>query len=138
MSVCKFNFKYIKDKSTPGSWRRGYECFQKNLIMSTEIKKNVLTSYVKGNFKDAYEVKLEFKKGSVKAKCDCPLEEEWCKHAIAVGLDTIEHGYYDEFLEEKYKVPQDFSDDFVEETQEPQGGYVFHFNPKRRQNFFSI
>ncbi len=138
MSVCDFNFKYIKEKATPGSWRRGYECFQKKLILSTEIKKNILTSKVKGNFKDAYEVKLTFKKGEVTAKCDCPLEEEWCKHAIAVGLDTIEHGYYDEFLEEKYKVPQDFSDDFLDEIPEPQGGYIFHFNPKRRQNFFSI
>ena len=138
MAVCNFNFKYIKEHSTPGSWRRGYECYQNKLILSTEIKKNVLTSTVKGNFKDAYTVHLEFKKGSVKAKCDCPLEEEWCKHAIAVGLDTIEHGYYDEFLEEKYKVPQDFSDEYLEEVPEPEGNYIFHFNPKRRQNFFSI
>ena len=32
----------------------------------------------------------------------------------------------------------EYPDEYVPEVENPQGNYVFHFNPKRRQNFFSI
>ncbi len=138
MSVCNFNFKYIKEQSKPGSWRRGYEYHQKSQVEDIHLEKNVLKAKVKGNFKAFYETDLNFKKGSVEPKCSCPLEEKWCKHAIAVGLKAIEDRIYDDFLEKKYKIPKDMSDEVVEPCEVPTGGYIFHFNPKRRQNFFSI
>ncbi len=138
MSVCNFNFKYIKEQSKPGSWRRGYEYHQKDQVQDVELVKNVFKAKVKGNFKAFYETELNFKKGSVEPKCSCPLEEKWCKHAIAVGLKAIESRVYDEYLNKRFKVPIDLSDEVVEPCENPTGGYIFHFNPKRRQNFFSI
>lgn len=138
MSVCNFNFKYIKDNARPGSWRRGYEYHQKSQVQDIQMVRNVLKAKVKGNFKSFYETELSFKKDSVEPKCSCPLDEKWCKHAIAVGLKVIEDRLYDQYVEKRFKIPVDYSDDIAEPCENPTGGYVFHFNPKRRQNFFSI
>lgn len=32
----------------------------------------------------------------------------------------------------------DFPDENTALTEEPQGNYIFHFNPKRKANFFSV
>ena len=138
MAVCKFNYKYIKDKATPGSFRRGYESHQKGVVLSYEKKLAGVDAKVKGNFKDAYETSLTFTKTGVKAECSCPLKEEWCKHAIAVGLKVIEDKVYDEYLERVHKIKPEYPDEEVEAVENPVGNYIFHFNPKRRQNFFSI
>ena len=138
MTVCNFNYKYLKDNSTPGSWRRGYEYHQQGQLASYEVGKTGVKAKVKGNFKSFYDVVLKFKKGEVEPSCSCPLKEKWCKHAIAVGIKTIEEHVYDEFLERRFKVKPDYSDTDTEMNSNPQGGYVFHFNPKRRQNFFSV
>ncbi len=138
MTVCNFNYKYLKEQSTPGSWRRGYEYHQKDQVQDIELVKNVLKAKVKGNFKSFYETELNFKKGSVEPKCSCPLKEKWCKHAIAVAIKAIDNHLYDEFLHKKFKVEPDYSDEYTEHPDDAQGTYIFHFNPKRRQNFFSI
>lgn len=138
MSFCKFNYKYIKDRSSAGSWRRGYESHQKGVVLSYEKKLAGVSAKVKGNFKDSYETSLDFKKTEVKAQCNCPLKEEWCKHAVAVGLKVIEDHVFDEYLKTKHKIEPDYSDEKTLACENPQGNYVFHFNPKRRQNFFSI
>ncbi len=138
MSICYLNHKYLKDNAKPGSWRRGYEVYQKKLVEKAEIKRNVLKAEVKGNFKDHYDVSLTFRKGEIIPSCSCPLEEKWCKHAIALGLMAIDHHIYDEYARKRYKIAIDYSDEKTEVEAEPQGSYVFHFNPKRRQNFFSL
>ena len=138
MAVCEFNYKFLKENSTPGSWRRGYEYHQTEQVSSMEIGKTGVTAKVKGNYKSSYDVELKFKKGSVEPTCSCPLKEKWCKHAIAVAMKAIDAHAYDDFLERRFKVPADYSDVQTEMNESPQGGYIFHFNPKRRQNFFSI
>ena len=138
MSICYLNHKYLKDNAKPGSWRRGYEVYQKNLVTDVELSRNVLKAHVKGNYKDHYDVSLTFKKGEIVPSCSCPLEEKWCKHVIALGLKAIDSGIYDEYAAKKFKMPVDNSDEVAEPCDNPQGSYVFHFNPKRRQNFFSI
>ena len=137
-NACKFNYKYIKDRSTPGSWRRGYESHQKGIVLSYETRLAGVDAKVKGNFKDAYETSLTFTRDGVKADCSCPLKEEWCKHAVAVGLKVIEDKVYDKYLEKTHKIKVEYPDEIVPEVENPQGNYIFHFNPKRRQNFFSI
>ena len=138
MAVCEFNYKFLKENSTPGSWRRGYEYHQTEQVSSMEIGKTGVTAKVKGNYKSSYDVELKFKKGSVEPTCSCPLKEKWCKHAIAVAMKAIDAHAYDDFLERRFKIPADYSDTQTEMNENPQGGYIFHFNPKRRQNFFSI
>lgn len=138
MSICKFNYKYIKDKATPGSWRRGYESHQKDVVLSYAKKLAGIDAKVKGNFQDSYETSLTFTKTGIKAECSCPLKEEWCKHSIAVGLKVIEDKIYDEYLERVHKIPAEYPDENILPPTNPQGNYIFHFNAKRRQNFFSI
>ena len=123
-----FNFKYIKDNSQPGSWRRGYDCYKKGLLLETKLSRNTITGKVKGNFQDAYNIKLTIDKNfNVKAKCDCPLEEEWCKHSICVGLDAIESGLFEEYYNKKNKIKQPK----VLPEREYMGNYMLIFNPQK-------
>ncbi len=57
----EFNFKYIKHRASAGSWRRGYECHTKGLVLEGYPEKNFYKGLVKGNFKDAYKTDLIFK-----------------------------------------------------------------------------
>ncbi len=138
MSNVYLNHKFLKDSAKPGSWRRGYEVYQKNLVQDVKLTRNVLSSTVKGSYKDHYDVTLKFQKGQIIPSCTCPLKEEWCKHVVALGLTAIDNHIYDHYAEKRYKMQIDYSDEVAEIVEDPQGAYVFHFNPKRRQNFFSI
>ena len=138
MGVEEFNYKYIKDRASAGSWRRGYEYHLKDMVFDTYPEKNFYMGKVKGNFQDHYNTDLIFKKNKVEARCNCPLKEEWCKHAVAVGLKAIDEHAYEDWLETKFGMEFDFPDENTELTTEPTGNYIFHFNPKRKANFFSI
>ena len=136
--VFKFNFKYIKDNASAGRWRRGYEYYKKDMILDASPIKNFYKGRVKGNFQDYYVTDLIFKKSGVEARCNCPLKEEWCKHSVAVALQAIDDHAYEDWLETKYEMEFNYPDENTELVEQPQGNYIFHFNNKRRQNFFSI
>lgn len=138
MASEEFNYKYIKDRASAGSWRRGYEYHLKDMVFDTYPEKNFYMGKVKGNFQDHYNTDLIFKKNKVEARCNCPLKEEWCKHAVAVGLKAIDEHAYEDWLETKFGIEPNFPDENTALTEEPQGSYIFHFNPKRKANFFSI
>lgn len=138
MSVCEFNYKYIKDRSSAGSFRRGYEAYHNNIILESIRQNNIYKAKIKGNYKDTYETQLIFKKDQVSAKCDCPLKEMWCKHAVALAFKAIDEKVYDNYAIQQYKYQPDYSDENCELVSDPLGDYIFHFNPKRRQSFFSI
>lgn len=138
MDVCKFNYKYVKEKSTAGSWRRGYEASKAGIILETKQQNNILKSKIKGNFKDFYETSLAFKKDQVIPSCNCPLQEPWCKHAVALAIKAIDEKLYDKYAIKQYHYEPDYSDEYTPLVENPQGDYIFHFNPKRRQSFFSI
>ena len=138
MGVEEFNYKYIKDRASAGSWRRGYEYHLKDMVFDTYPEKNFYMGKVKGNFQDHYNTDLIFKKNKVEARCNCPLKEEWCKHAVAVGLKAIDEHVYEDWLETKFGMEFDFPDENTTLTEQPKGNYIFHFNPKRKANFFSI
>ena len=82
MGVEEFNYKYIKDRASAGSWRRGYEYHLKDMVFDTYPEKNFYMGKVKGNFQDHYNTDLIFKKNKVEARCNCPLKEEWCKQLL--------------------------------------------------------
>lgn len=134
----KFNNKYLKDSSKAGSWRRGYEYFQKGQVEEISLKDSVVTGKIKGNYKSHYETSIKFNKTGAKPACTCPLDEPWCKHAVALGLTALKNHFWDEYLYEKHDITPVFEDEDLSMCENPQGGYIFHFNPKRRQNFFSI
>ena len=54
MSEFKFNYDFLKKNATSGSWRRGYELYQKDLILEAEPEKNFFKGKVKGNYQDFY------------------------------------------------------------------------------------
>ena len=136
--VFQFNYKTIKDLASAGSWRRGYEYYQKDMVMNAEPVKNFYKAKVKGNYQDAYTTDLIFKKNTVEARCNCPLKEEWCKHSVAVALKAINDHAYEDWLETKFGIEHDLPDENTDLMDIPQGSYIFHFNPKRKQNFFSV
>ena len=138
MSDFKFNYDFLKKNATSGSWRRGYEYYQKDMILEAYPEKNFFKGKVKGNYQDFYITDLIFKKNKVEARCNCPLKEEWCKHSVAVALKAIETGAYDNYAYDKFQIEPDMSDVDTALRTPARGSYIFHFNPKRRQNFFSI
>ena len=138
MGVEEFNYKFIKEHASAGSWRRGYEYHLKDMVFDAYPEKNFYMAKVKGNFQDHYNTDLIFKKNGVTARCNCPLKEEWCKHAVAVALKAIDEHAYEDWLETKFGIEADFPDENTALTVEPKGNYIFHFNPKRKANFFSI
>lgn len=138
MGVEEFNYKFIKEHASAGSWRRGYEYHLKDMVFDTYPEKNFYMGKVKGNFQDFYKTDLIFKKNKVEARCNCPLKEEWCKHAVAVALKAIDEHAYEDWLETKFGIEPSFPDENTGRLESPKGNYIFHFNPKRKANFFSI
>ena len=138
MSKTEFNYKFIKDHASAGSLRRGYEYHTKDMVFDNYPEKNFYMGKVKGNFQDHYNTDLIFKKNKVEARCNCPLKEEWCKHAVAVALKAIDEHAYEDWLETKFGMEFEFPDENTVLQEDPQGSYIFHFNPKRKANFFSI
>ena len=138
MGSNEFNFKYLKENATAGSWRRGYEYYTKDMILESYPEKNFYMGKVKGSFQDSYNTDLIFKKNKVEARCNCPLKEEWCKHAVAVAIKAIDEHAYEDWLETKFGIEADYSDENTVMSEPPKGNYIFHFNPKRKPNFFSI
>ena len=61
-----FNNKYLKDNSKPGSYRRGYETFQKGMIEDLKFNENIVRAKIKGNFKPHYETGIKFTKAGAK------------------------------------------------------------------------
>jgi hypothetical protein len=88
-------FQLIRQWAKPGDWRRGFGYFQ----TSGQVRKVELTDYgfhaeIKGRFKEGYQVKLHAEELPLRPECNCPLEQIWCKHAIAAALTVIDSGYW--------------------------------------------
>ena len=57
----EFNYKFIKENASAGSWRRGYEYHLKDMVFDSYPEKNFYMAKVKGNFQDHYNTDLIFK-----------------------------------------------------------------------------
>ncbi len=124
----KFNFKYIKDLAAPGSWRRGYDYYRKGQLLTIDHTGSKVIASVKGSFQDKYDIELKFTQKKVNATCTCPLEEEWCKHAVCVGLESIKRHHHEQFLTEKTGKEFIFEEEDPPEVKNPQGSYKFILN----------
>ena len=56
---------------------------------------------------------------------------------LVYSLEEIDKAY-ENFLETKFGIKPDLSDIVSDDVKEPQGGFIFHFNHKRKPNFFSV
>jgi hypothetical protein len=128
------NFGMIRAYSKPGSWRRGYGYYQVGQVQEVEFTEMGVRGRVKGNYKDAYTIDLTFMPDGVKATCDCPLEEEWCKHAVAVGLVSAHEKMWEKHWGWYIPDEQCPSDD------EPgwMGNYRFVLGHKRKPKMLSL
>ena len=45
MSEFKFNYDFLKKNATSGSWRRGYELYQKDMLLEAEAEKNFFNGH---------------------------------------------------------------------------------------------
>ncbi len=132
-----FNFAYVKQRATAGSWRRGYGYLKGSNVKDIKFSKTGVEAKVKGKFKDHYTIKLAFKQDGVKAKCDCPLEEEWCKHSVAVGLNCIEQSLWEEYWDlpiEDYICEKDV----VRTAEDYMGSYRVFLSGKKKKSKISI
>ena len=96
-AMITFNFGYIKQQAQPGSWRRGYAYFRENQVQHIALDHQGVRGKVKGNYKETYTIRILFFQDSVEAHCDCPLEEPWCKHSVAVALEAVRRSYWERF-----------------------------------------
>ena len=103
-----FNFSLIKRIANEGNWRRGYEYHLQRQVRVVELTPTGVVAKVKGRFKDFYNTQLHFSVDNVIPSCDCPIEDPWCKHAVAVALSTVEQQLWEAFwgLPEDEDVPQ--------------------------------
>ena len=97
--MIQFNFGYIKSKAKAGAWRRGYGYLKEKQVKDISFAPDGVISHVKGNYKEAYTIHLKFEPENISPTCDCPLSEEWCKHAVAVGLECVEQKLWEEFFD---------------------------------------
>ena len=51
MGVEEFNYKYIKDRASAGSWRRGYEYHLKDMVFDTYPEKTSIWEKLKETFR---------------------------------------------------------------------------------------
>lgn len=107
------------------------------MVLEANLEDNILTAKVKGSFQDSYEIKLNFSEDKVTAECSCPLEEEWCKHAVCVGLYSINKHFYEEYITSITGREFVFEENPPEITT-PQGNYKFTLNTKPNPKFVGV
>lgn len=93
----RLSFGLIKSLAKPGAWRRGYAYYREKQVNDISFATDGVVSKVKGKYKEAYTTHLRFKPDKIVPKCDCPLEEIWCKHAVALALESVEQNLWEEF-----------------------------------------
>lgn len=126
-TLINLTFGYIKQQAQPGSWRRGYNYYRENQIQHIMLDSLGVRASVKGKYKDAYNIQILFLHNHVEPHCDCPLEDIWCKHAVAVALEAVKLHYWEQY----YGLP--VADGVVAplSIQETLGHYRFALKPDR-------
>ena len=66
-------------------------------MQETQLTPTGLRAKVKGNYKEFYTTEIAFGADRLGVQCSCPLEEKWCKHAVAVALSAVEQGLWEAF-----------------------------------------
>jgi len=132
-----FNFGYVKHQATAGSWRRGYGYFKSSQVNDISFTQEGVEAKVKGKFKESYVTSLKFSTTAVEASCTCPLEETWCKHAVAVALNSIEQNLWEEYwdlpIETDYVNP-----DVTACLENYTGSYRIFLSEKKKRNKISL
>jgi superfamily II DNA or RNA helicase len=82
---------WIKNQAKAGNWRRGLEMhLSGHKIMNLDLEPFGIVAQVKGNYKSHYTTEMRFNTAGIEPRCNCAIEEKWCKHAVAVALSIAE------------------------------------------------
>jgi|GEM_PF-44728 len=114
---------WIKAQSKPGNWRRGVELHQAgDKILNMDLEQTGIIATVKGNYKGSYSTKMMFKPHTIDPKCNCAIEDKWCKHAVAVALSIAEQRLWEVF----WNLPEEEED--LRPVEHPQGIIKFQLH----------
>ena len=82
---------WIKNQAKAGNWRRGLEMhLSGHKIMNLDLEPFGIVAQVKGNYKSYYTTEMRFNTAGIEPRCNCAIEEKWCKHAVAVAMSIAE------------------------------------------------
>jgi superfamily II DNA or RNA helicase len=130
-------FFTLRQLAKPGSWRRGYIYYRTRHATLLGVDSGTVTAQVKGSgqYADHYQTSVTLQpNGELTVTCDCPLEETWCKHAVAVGLTAIKQqvwGAPDPWPTKAWAMPNPTSEEARNDLTE-QGQYTVGFLPGQR------
>ncbi|MEB3245231.1 MAG: DEAD/DEAH box helicase [Vampirovibrionales bacterium] len=134
------NFAAVKAMAPAGAWRRGYNYFKEDRrIQKIGLSETGVEAKIKGNFKKAYTTTLKFNDPTCseypfEPDCSCPLNEPWCKHAVAVALTAAENNLWEAYWQ--LPIEDDMAAD--EALDDFEGRYQFWLDENRKPKFFAI
>lgn len=95
---------YIADHTDPGSFHKG-STIDPAAISGHTVTDKSIKAFVQGSTIHPYEVHIKLVEGVPITYCSCPVQHQWCKHCVAVGLRSIA----------LFQAPEDrFLENFVE------------------------
>ena len=98
---------WVKNQAKAGNWRRGLEIhLSGNKIMNMDLEPFGIVAQVKGNYKSHYTSEMRFNTAGIDPRCNCAIEEKWCKHAVAIALSIAEQRLWEVY----WNLPEEDAD----------------------------
>ena len=131
------HYGYIKRMASAGAWRRGVGTYKAGQVTGLTPTQYGVAARVKGSYKEAYDTQIAFLPEELAARCSCPLEHEWCKHAVAVAMAACDSGFWHEFMGVPLEDPSR-SQDVVATAELYSGSYRFFLSESRKPGKLSL
>ena len=121
------HYGLIKKWATPLNWRKGVQGYLDGHILDLQLNEKGVLAHIKGSYKDHYTTQLIFSETGVSVDCNCPVETQWCKHAVSAAMATVNERFWEQF----WGLPTVFEEE--ELLQLPEGDFQFHLDVFRQQ-----
>lgn len=79
---------YIAAHTDSGSFHKGSK-IDPSAISGHTVTDKSIKAFVQGSAIHPYEVHIKLVEGTPITYCTCPVQHQWCKHCVAVGLRSI-------------------------------------------------
>ena len=79
---------YIAAHTDSGSFHKGSK-IDSTAISGHTVTDKSIKAFVQGSAIHPYEVHIKLVEGTPITYCTCPVQHQWCKHCVAVGLRSI-------------------------------------------------
>ncbi|MFK7969618.1 MAG: SWIM zinc finger domain-containing protein [Bacteroidia bacterium] len=109
------SIEYIRAQSSPTSFERGEDLYQKGAVRQLLKAGNTLSAEVQGSSR--YQQTIHLDQNPVYAACSCPYDHGgWCKHLVAVVLTANDKTFTEEVVEQEAPIAEDAHDEAFYET----------------------